>query len=274
MRLGRGPADEPAFDLSRQHLLEVGAHVLRTHEHDVRALEPSEAGVERVRDPAPVPFDDLVDVALVARLRPAALVVSPGHVLGLVCDLEEPPAAQAEHLAALAADRCDEDPVAAPDEPGERRKVELARDLHVVLHRLGKRQRAPEVVEPCREDADPPGAVAIEPVVEPGRDPIDVRLQSLPLRAWQLALSLVQLALRRGENRVNPRLHRPGRGRVARIEVDVEAHRAPVLGAKACQLTKLVPAERPCHDVPSLPGADDSSPSHKECQRASDRSHL
>src|SRR5256885_13805055 len=103
-------------------LLEVGAHVLRTHEHDMRALQPSEAGVERVRDPPPVPFDDLVDVALVARLRPAALVVSPGYVLGLVCDLDESPAAQAEHLAALAADRGDEDPVAPPDQPGERRE--------------------------------------------------------------------------------------------------------------------------------------------------------
>src|SRR5436305_676680 len=86
-----------------------------------------------------------------------------------------------------------------------------------------------------RMSADPPRPVAIEPVVEPGRDPIDVRLQSLPLWAWQLALSLVQLALHRGENRVDPRLDRSRRRRLARIEVDVQAHRAPVLGAKACQ---------------------------------------
>src|SRR5256885_10809284 len=59
-------------------LLEVGAHVLRTHEHDMRALQPSEAGVERLRDPPPMPFDDLVDVAdrKSTRLSSSHLVIS------------------------------------------------------------------------------------------------------------------------------------------------------------------------------------------------------
>ena len=200
----------------------------------MRTRQPPEARVECVRDPPPVPFDDLVDMALVARLRPAALVVPPRHVLRLVCDLEEPAAAESEHLAALATDGGDEQAVAPPHEPGERREVELARNLHVVLDRLGERQRAPEVVEPGREDADAPRAVAVEAVVEPCGDALEICLQRLPLGPGQLALAFVELALRCGQERVHPRLDRSGRRRLARIEVHVQADRAPVLGAKPC----------------------------------------
>jgi len=155
-------------------------------------------------------------------------------------------------LPALATDGSDEQVVAPPYEPGERREVELARDLHVVLDRLGERQRAPEVVEAGREHADAPGAVAVEAVVEPRGDALEIRLERFPLGAGQLALALVELPLGCGEDRVHPRLDRSGRRGLARIEVDVQADRAPVLGAKPCEFTELVPAERPCHDLPLL----------------------
>src|SRR5204862_4940901 len=173
-------------------------------EHRMRTGQPAEPGVERVCDPAPVPLDDLVDVPLVAALRPPALVVPSRHVFRLVGNLDELAAFQAEHLGPLTADGGHEDAVAPPDEPGKRREVELAADLDGVANRLGERQRAPEVVEPRREDPDTPHAVAVEAVVEPARDALDVRLQRLPLGTGELALTLVELALRHGEERVHP----------------------------------------------------------------------
>src|SRR5207244_5807230 len=109
-----------------------------------------------------------------------ALVVLSRDVFRLVGDLDELAAAQAEHLGPLTADGGHEDAVAPPDEPGKRREGELAADLHGVANRLGERQRAPEVVEPRREDPAAPHAVAGEAVVEPARDAREGRLQ----RPW------------------------------------------------------------------------------------------
>ena len=72
------------------------------------------ARVERVGDLAQMLLDDVLDVPLVARLRPAALVVAAGHVLALVRDLDRAAAAQPEDLAALAPDGRDERAVRAP----------------------------------------------------------------------------------------------------------------------------------------------------------------
>jgi hypothetical protein len=76
-------------------------------------------------------LDEVLDVPPVPALRPTALVVLPGHLVGLVGDLRQLAAAQPPHLAALAADERDEGGI-APREPCERREVEVVADVDVV----------------------------------------------------------------------------------------------------------------------------------------------
>src|SRR5205823_12745276 len=155
------------------------ADVLGADEDDAHAAQLPDGCVQRVRDPAEVLADEVLDVAAVARLRPAALVVLPRRLLGVVGQLDELAAAQAVDLAPLAPDERDENALAAADEPRERREVQVAADLHLVVERIGGRDRGPEVVERRREYGDAADAVAVEVVVEPAADPLHVRLPRL-----------------------------------------------------------------------------------------------
>ena len=213
-------------------------------------------GVERVDDTAPVLLDQLVDVALEAPLRPATLVVPSRHRLGVVGDLDKVAAPEPEHLSALTADGGDEQRVCPPCETRERRKAQVAADSDAIRHRVGQRQRAPEVVEARREDRDPAQAAPVESVVEPRLDPSDVALQGLARLAAQRALPLLERAARLGDQRVRPRLD-AGRGRrLPRIEVQVEADGVSLVGLEACQFAKVVPRDGHCHwrlPCPSTP---------------------
>src|SRR5436305_96321 len=77
-------------------------------EDDAHAAQLPDGCVQRVRDPAEMLADEVLDVAAVARLRPAALVVLPRRLLGVVGQLDELAAAQAVDLAPLAPDERDE----------------------------------------------------------------------------------------------------------------------------------------------------------------------
>jgi hypothetical protein len=128
-----------------------------------------------------VPLRKLVDVALVARLGPAALVVPARNVVRLFSDLDEPAVAQAEDPATLASDDRDECPVAA-DVRGKRSERELDADPSLALQRLGERHRAPKVVERGGEDGNAPGASpAVEAVVEPAAYALEISLQRITL---------------------------------------------------------------------------------------------
>ena len=255
MRLRRRPADDGVPHVVREDAFEVGAHVLGPDQHHAPARQPADARVECVGDAAPVPFDDLVDVALVARLRPASLVVPARHLLGLVRDLDEDAVLQAVDVAALAADGGDERRVAPPHEARERREVELGRDAHVVRNRVGGRQGAPEVVQPRREDRHPPGALPVEALVEPRLDPPEVALQRLACLAGEPALALLEQPLGPPDQRVDPRLEVRRRQHLARVEVQVQADRAPLGLAESGEPAELLPPHRPCHDVPPMPAA-------------------
>ena len=63
---------------------------------------------------------EVVDVALVAGLRPAALVVPALRLLGAVGDLDEPAPAEREQPALLPSDDGDDRAVAASDQRHER----------------------------------------------------------------------------------------------------------------------------------------------------------
>ena len=160
--------------------------------------------------------DELLDVPLVAALRPAALVVLPGRLVVVLGDLLEPAGAEAVQLSLFAPDDRDDRPVPAAHERDERRKVEVTADLRAVPDRLRQRERPPEVVEPGREDREALGAVSLEVVVEPGCDPLEVGLQGGALLVGQIG---PVGPVRRVEHGVHPRLgvtggraHRTGRG--------------------------------------------------------------
>ena len=128
-------------------------------------VQPPNDAVELRGDVLQVLRDELLDVPLVARLRPAALVVPSRLLLGPVDDLLEPAAAEPEDLPALAPDERDERAVVAADERRERREVEAAAD--VARRRAPARRPATGRTEVAgNEHGEPARAVAIELVVE------------------------------------------------------------------------------------------------------------
>src|SRR5207253_1216192 len=88
----------------------------------------------QLRDVAQVVVDQLFDVPLVARLRPAALVVPAGLLVEALLDLLEPAVRQTVEIAPLAPDVRHERAVALPDEPHERGEVERAPELDEIRH--------------------------------------------------------------------------------------------------------------------------------------------
>jgi hypothetical protein len=83
--------------------------------------------------------DEVVDVALVARLRPAALIVPARDVVALVDDLLEPAVGEAVDRPALAGDDGDQGAVVSAEAAGDRAEVERAADLDGVADRLRQR---------------------------------------------------------------------------------------------------------------------------------------
>src|SRR5205807_8841621 len=130
--------------LPREHRFEVGANLLAADEHDPYAVHPPHAAIERVGDAAQVAVDDRLDVPLVPPLRPAALVVTPRHVVALVGELDQAPGFEPEQPAALPTDDGDDCALPTADERNQRREVELRADLDHVDDRPRGRQRGPE----------------------------------------------------------------------------------------------------------------------------------
>ena len=69
--------------------LELGVRLLGGDDDDLRSAQAAQVAIELVRDVTEVLRHELLDVPLEARLRPAALVVPPWCLLGLVGDLHE-----------------------------------------------------------------------------------------------------------------------------------------------------------------------------------------
>jgi hypothetical protein len=192
--------------------------------------------VERVRDLAQVPVDDRLDVPLVPCLRPAALVVLPRHLGRLVGQRRELPRAKPVDVAALAADVRDERAVPAAGDPHERREVELRRDPRVVLDRPRQLERDEEVVEPGGEDGDAADTLAAELALEPGADPLEVRLERPALVVPERAPALVELAIRAREQRPRACREIAGGRHLARVEAHVQAHRTTLLRPEGGEL--------------------------------------
>src|SRR6266487_3679331 len=110
-------------------------------------------------------LNELLDVPLVARLRPAALVVAARRVVVLFDDLFEPPGPEPVEFAALAADEGDQHAVVTADERHERREVELEVDQGKVGNALAESERVPRAVETVAEHREPVRALAAELVL-------------------------------------------------------------------------------------------------------------
>src|SRR5436189_2740954 len=151
MRLRAHRADDRVARFLRQLFHELAPRVLGAHEHDLRRMQTPATPVELLRDPLQVFLDELLDVPLVARLRPPALVMPAVLLIELICDRLETSGEQSIQLALLAADDGDDRPVHPRDEGNERSEIELTSRANAVGDRLGKGERVPVVVERGRE---------------------------------------------------------------------------------------------------------------------------
>src|SRR5580765_832250 len=235
------PPDDGLPRLLRQDVLELRPRLLGGDDDQARPAQPAQALVDVLGDLLQVVVDELLDVPLVARLRPAALVVAARRLVVLVDDLLESAGAQAVEVAALAADEDDERSLPAPHQGDERLEVEAAADLDRVRDAGAQRQRHPEVVERRAEDRQSERAVAVELLLEVIPQALDVLAQPLLALVRQLrppgrlrALDLVDQGVHASVG--------GGRGRrVAGVEIEIEADRAAVLRAKARQVAQAVP---------------------------------
>src|SRR4051812_8027487 len=201
-------------------------------------MQAPAAAIEDLRDVLHVLLHELLDVPLIAALRPPALVVATGGLLRVVADLLEASRAQPKELALFAADDGDDRSVCACDDRHERRQVELVADIEPIWHRLRQRQRRPEVVEARGEDDYALGAVTLEVVVEPAGDALEVGLERGALLVRQvLAVDLLGAA----QECVDPSLRVARRRDLRRVEVEIQARRAAVRPPEAGGLPQRRP---------------------------------
>src|SRR4051794_1149591 len=128
-----------------------------------------------------MPVDDRLDVPLVARLRPAALIVATGDVRRLVRERDQLSGAELIDIPALASDVRDERAVAVSDEANERREVELLRDAGLVVDRPRQRQRQEEIVLLGAEHGHAANSLSAELAAEPALYPLQIPRESLAL---------------------------------------------------------------------------------------------
>ena len=254
VRLRRCPADERRSRLGGECIQELGPHVFRADEDDLGSVQLPPGAVELLGHALQMFVDELLDMPLIPRLRPAALVVLARRLVVVLGDLFQPSAAQPVELTLLATDDGHDRPVSPSDQRRERRKEEVTSDLRAVVDRRRQGERPPRVVEPGREHGEPLRAVSLEIVVEPLRDPLEVGLEAHALLVGQVG---PVGPVGRVEHGVHAGL-RVARGRdIGRVEVQVEADRAALLGPKARELPEERPSHRSSH-TPPLPTIDAS----------------
>ncbi len=243
MRLRRRPADDCRPGLRGERRLDPAAQLLGRDHHQPHAVLqlPVDLAAHRLQ----VPVDELVEVSLVASLRPAPLVVLPRLLLALVGDLDETARLEAKDTPPLARNDRDERPLAG-ERVGERRHVERPRDLDGVAERAHERNGL-EHVRRGREDRVAAGAVPLEPVAQPGPDPG----QRVPQgdSAVPALRQLLGVLLRSGEHGAELRLHVRSRRDRGRVEVDVDADRAAVVGPESRQVAQDVVRNGGCHGI-------------------------
>src|SRR5919197_90438 len=104
----------------------------------------ADLAVEQLGHLAQVVLDQLLDVPLVARLRPAPLVVAAWLLVEAFLELLEPAVREPIEVTAFTADEGDQDAFPAADERNERRKVERPPDLDDVGDALTQGEWPPD----------------------------------------------------------------------------------------------------------------------------------
>src|SRR3989442_193433 len=103
MRFSRRPADDRFAGFLRQRVRELAAHLLGTDQNDLGSLQSAPAAVDFLRDTLQMLLDELLDVSLVPRLRPTALVMLPERLfIEVLRELVEMAGANAEDVPLLA----------------------------------------------------------------------------------------------------------------------------------------------------------------------------
>jgi thioredoxin reductase (NADPH) len=253
-RLGMGlrmrPADDRRLGFLGEQIVELGASLFRGEDHDLGMMKLPDEPIELIRNLTQVLLDELLDVALVARLRPAALIVLPRLVLGVVRDFLESTGMQAVELAALSSHDDDQRAFPTTDEGNERREIELPPHLGVVRDRLGQRKRPPHVVEPGAEDRQSMSAVARELALVVLADAIEVGPEADSLVVSELAAVRPVSPARLIEKRVEAGRGVGRRRRKTRIEIEIEAHGAALLGLESGEIAEFVPGDRSRQGLP------------------------
>ena len=252
MRLRVRPANDRCLRFLGEQIVELGASLLGGEDHDLGMMKPPDESIEPLRNLTQVLLDELLDVALVARLRPATLIVLPGLDLGVIRDLLESTGMQAVELAALSSDDDHQRAFPPADEGNERRQIELAPDLGVVRDRLGQRQGSPDVVEARAEDRQSMCAVAGELALVVLANAVEIGPQAKTLIVGELAAvgSIAPACL--VEKRMKTRRRVGRRRRHAGIEIEIEAHGAALLGLESGKIAEFVPGDRSRQRLPRV----------------------
>jgi hypothetical protein len=249
VRVGVRPADHGRPRCAREELGELGARLARGDDHDLCGALAPEDLVELLGDAAQMSVRKLVDVTLIAGLRPATLVVPARLLFRSICGFLEAARAQAVEVPALASDHGDERALPLADDRDERGQVELVVHLHCIGNRRSQRKRPPEVVDRSAEDGKPADAVAFELRLDEASDAIQVGLQCDALVVCQLGPGELAAACL-VEERVDTGLRVARGGCHARVEVQVQADGETVVGPKGCQVAKRIPAHGCGHTTP------------------------
>jgi thioredoxin reductase (NADPH) len=252
MRFRMCPADDRGLGFLGEQIVELGASLLGGEDDDLGMMKPPNEPIEPVRNLTQVLLDELLDVALVARLRPAALIVLPRLVLRVILDLLESAGMQAVELAALSSDDDHQRAFPPTDEGNKRREIELAPHLGVVRDRLGQREWPPDVVEAGAEDRQTVRAVARELALVVLADPIEVSLEADALVMSELPAVRSVSPPRLVEKRVETGRRVGRRRRQSRIEIEIEAHGAALLGLESGEIAEFLPGDRSRQGLPRV----------------------
>jgi len=252
MRFRMCPADDRGLGFLGEQIVELGASLLGGEDDDLGMMKPPNEPIEPVRNLTQVLLDELLDVALVARLRPAALIVLPRLVLRVILDLLESAGMQAVELAALSSDDDHQRAFPPTDEGNKRREIELAPHLGVVRDRLGQREWPPDVVEASAEDRQTVRAVARELALVVLADPIEVSLEADALVMSELPAVRSVSPPRLVEKRVETGRRVGRRRRQSRIEIEIEAHGAALLGLESGEIAEFLPGDRSRQGLPRV----------------------
>jgi thioredoxin reductase (NADPH) len=252
MRFRMCPADDRGLGFLGEQIVKLGASLLGGEDNDLGMMKPPNEPIEPVRNLTQVLLDELLDVALVTRLRPAALIVLPRLVLRVILDLLESAGMQAVELAALSSDDDHQRAFPPTDEGNERREIELAPHLGVVRDRLGQREWPPDVVEAGAKDRQTVCAIARELALVVLADAVEVSLEADALVMSELPAVRSVSPPRLVEKRVETGRRVGRRRRQSRIEIEIEAHGAALLGLESGEIAEFLPGDRSRQGLPRV----------------------